>query len=182
MTRLMSLGIFATGGGHHVAGWRMPSSAWRAESVLDYYTNIAKTAAEAKLDMLFLADQLSAVDRNLGPGVAYMSFGGHDPLTLLPAIAARCETIGLVATATTTYNDPYHIARKFATLDVLSQGRGGWNLVTSGVSTEAQNFGREAHVEHGDRYEMANEFVDVVMGLWDSYDEHSFLVDRESGR
>jgi N-acetyl-S-(2-succino)cysteine monooxygenase len=105
-----------------------------------------------------------------------------DPLTLLPALAAVTQHIGLVATATTSYNEPYHLARKFASLDHISGGRAGWNMVTSSNVSEAYNFGREAHYEHGERYDRAVEFVEVVKGLWDSWEDQAFIRDRESGR
>jgi alkanesulfonate monooxygenase len=105
-----------------------------------------------------------------------------DPLTLLPALAAVTKHIGLCATATTSYNEPYHIARKFASLDHISGGRAGWNVVTSSNVSEAYNFGRERHFEHGERYDRAVEFVEVVKGLWDSWDDDAFLRDRATGR
>jgi len=104
-----------------------------------------------------------------------------DPLTLLPALAVVTERIGLIATASTSYNDPYHIARKFASLDHLSKGRAGWNLVTSANPHEAWNFGRETHLEHAERYRRAREFYEVVTGLWDSWADDAFLRDQESG-
>jgi FMN-dependent oxidoreductase (nitrilotriacetate monooxygenase family) len=104
-----------------------------------------------------------------------------DPLTLLPALAAVTEHIGLIATASTTYNEPYHVARKFASLDHISGGRAGWNLVTSANPHEAMNFGRDEHMEHGERYHRAREFFDVVTGLWDSWADDAFIRDVESG-
>jgi N-acetyl-S-(2-succino)cysteine monooxygenase len=104
-----------------------------------------------------------------------------EPITLLSALAAVTERIGLVATATTSYNEPYHIARKFASLDIISGGRAGWNIVTSARENEAFNFGREAHYPHEERYERAREFTNVVLGLWESWDEDAFIRDKESG-
>jgi FMN-dependent oxidoreductase (nitrilotriacetate monooxygenase family) len=104
-----------------------------------------------------------------------------DPLTLLPALAVVTEHLGLIATASTTYNDPYHVARKFASLDYISGGRAGWNVVTSANPREAMNFGREEHVEHGERYRRAREFFDVVTGLWDSWADDAFIRDVETG-
>jgi alkanesulfonate monooxygenase len=104
-----------------------------------------------------------------------------DPLTLLPALAAVTERIGLIATASTTYNEPYHVARKFASLDHISGGRAGWNVVTSGNPHEAMNFGLEEHVEHATRYRRAREFYDVVTGLWDSWADDAFIRDVEAG-
>jgi N-acetyl-S-(2-succino)cysteine monooxygenase len=105
-----------------------------------------------------------------------------EPITLLSALSTQTSHIGLVATASTSYNEPFHVARKFASLDHLSNGRAGWNLVTSGMATEAYNFNRDAHYEHGERYDRAHEFARVVVGLWDSWDDDAFLRDKESGR
>jgi FMN-dependent oxidoreductase (nitrilotriacetate monooxygenase family) len=107
---------------------------------------------------------------------------GFEPITLLSALAAVTNNVGLVATATTTYNEPLHIARKFASLDHISGGRAGWNLVTSTNPMEALNFGKEAHLAHDDRYDRAGEFAQVVRGLWDSWDEDAFVRDKASGR
>ncbi len=114
----------------------------------------------------------------LMPSATVTSF---DPMTLLPALAAVTEHIGLLATASTTYNDPYHVARKFASLDHLSGGRAGWNIVTSANPDEAKNFGQEAHLEHDERYRKGREFYEVVTALWDSWDDDAFLRDAESG-
>jgi alkanesulfonate monooxygenase len=105
-----------------------------------------------------------------------------EPITLLSALSALTTHIGLVATASTSYNEPFHVARKFASLDHLSGGRAGWNLVTSGMAAEAYNFGRDKHYEHGERYERAREFAQVVVGLWDSWDDDAFIRDKGSGR
>jgi N-acetyl-S-(2-succino)cysteine monooxygenase len=105
-----------------------------------------------------------------------------EPITLLAGIAGQTDRIGLVATVTTSYNEPYNVARKFASLDHISGGRAGWNVVTSANLSEAFNFGREAHYEHGERYDRALEFTEIVRGLWDSWDDDAFLRDRASGR
>ena len=105
-----------------------------------------------------------------------------EPLTLLAALAAVTTHLGLVSTATTTYNDPFNIARKFATIDHISKGRAGWNLVTSQNEDEAQNFGHDAHMDHALRYERAQEFYDVVTGLWDSWEDDAVIRDKASGR
>jgi alkanesulfonate monooxygenase SsuD/methylene tetrahydromethanopterin reductase-like flavin-dependent oxidoreductase (luciferase family) len=105
-----------------------------------------------------------------------------EPLTLLSALSVVTQHIGLVATATTTYNEPYHVARKFASLDQLSGGRAGWNLVTSANEQEALNFSRSSHVPHDQRYDRAREFATVVKGLWESWEDDAFLRDPESGR
>ena len=105
-----------------------------------------------------------------------------DPVTLLSAIAAVTQHIGLVATATTSYNEPYNVARRYASLDHISGGRAGWNVVTSSNASEAKNFGRDEHYAHGERYDRAREFVEVVRGLWDSYEDDAFVRDRASSR
>ncbi|QBD74540.1 LLM class flavin-dependent oxidoreductase [Ktedonosporobacter rubrisoli] len=178
----IKLGAFLMNTGHHVAAWRHPN-AW-AEHGLEFahYKHLAQTAEQAKFDMVFLADGV-AVRRNHDR--ASLSRSGQivhfEPLTLLSALAAATEHIGLVATASTTYNEPYHIARKFASLDYLSAGRAGWNVVTSASEAEAHNFNRETHMEHGLRYERAQEFLQVVKGLWDSWDDDAFVRDKASG-
>ncbi|GLV56807.1 monooxygenase [Dictyobacter sp. S3.2.2.5] len=176
------LGAFLQNTGHHVAAWRHPDS--RADGGLDFahYRQLAQTAERAKFDMVFLADGV-AVRRDQNP--ESLSRSGQivhfEPLTLLSALAAVTDHIGLVATASTTYNEPYHIARKFASLDYLSHGRSGWNVVTSATEAEALNFNREQHMEHALRYERAREFLQVTLGLWDSWDDDAFLRDKESG-
>ena len=132
---------------------------------------------------MFVADAVAVRDGKLAALSRWPQYMAYfDPLTLLPALAAVTTHIGLCATATTSYNEPYHIARKFASLDHISGGRAGWNVVTSSNLSEAYNFGREQHYEHGERYERAVEFVEVVQGLWDSWDDDAFLRDRASGR
>jgi alkanesulfonate monooxygenase len=132
---------------------------------------------------MFLADAVAVRDGKLAAlsrWPQYMVF--FDPVTLLSAIAPVTERIGLVATATTSYNEPYNVARKFASLDHICGGRAGWNVVTSANLSEAYNFGREAHFAHDERYDRAIEFADVVFGLWDSWDDDAFVRDRASGR
>jgi alkanesulfonate monooxygenase len=178
----IKLGAFLLNTGHHVAAWRHPD-AW-AEGGLDFahYRQLAQTAERAKFDMIFLADGV-AVRRD--KDIEALSRAGQtvhfEPLTLLSALSAVTEHVGLVATASTTYNEPYHIARKFASLDYLSGGRAGWNVVTSATEAEAKNFNRDKHMEHALRYERAREFLQVVTGLWDSWDDDAFVHDKESG-
>ncbi len=178
----IKLGAFLMNTGHHVAAWRHPAA--QADSGLNFphYRRLAETAERAKFDMVFLADGV-AVRRELNH--QSLSRQGQlvhfEPLTLLSALAAVTEHIGLVATASTTYNEPFHIARKFASLDYLSGGRAGWNIVTSATEAEAKNFNRDKHMEHALRYERAREFVQVVTGLWDSWDDDAFIRDKEEG-
>lgn len=180
----MRLGAFLYPGGHHVAAWRHPSSQADAGINAAHYRQIARTAEAAKFDLLFLADGVSIRGDDLDAlsRTAIRYVGQFEPLTLLSHLSAVTERIGLVATASTTYNEPFHVARKFASLDHLSGGRAGWNLVTSADPREAWNFSRESHLAHANRYARAEEFVDVVRGLWDSYADDAFVRDRETGR
>lgn len=178
-SRLMHLGAFLMETGHHAAAWRHPDV--QADGGTDFraYAALASTAERACFDAIFVADSVAA---NVGDGAARSARSDRlDPLTLLPALAAVTERIGLIATATTTYNEPYHIARKFASLDHISGGRAGWNLVTSDNAAEARNFGRAEHVGHDERYARAREFHRVVTGLWDSWADDSFVRDKASG-
>jgi len=176
------LGAFLMNTGHHVAAWRHPDA--YADGGLDFphYKRLAQTAERAKFDMAFLADGVAVRrDHNLDSLSRSGQLVHFEPLTLLSALSAVTEHIGLVATASTTYNEPYHIARKFASLDYLSSGRAGWNVVTSASEAEAKNFNRDKHMEHALRYERAREFLQVVTGLWDSWDDDAFIRDKETG-
>lgn len=180
----MRLGAFLYPGGHHIAAWRHPSSQADAGINAAHYRRIAQVAEAAKFDLIFLADGVAVrgddIDALSRTAIRYV--GQFEPLTLLSHLSAVTERIGLVATASTTYNEPFHVARKFASLDHLSEGRAGWNLVTSADPREAWNFSRESHLAHAHRYARAEEFVDVVRGLWDSYEDDAFVRDREAGR
>lgn len=179
----MKLGAFFHPTGNHVAAWLHPAAQIDAGSNVEHYIAIAQTAERAKFDLVFLADAVATRDGNLealSRWPQYMAY--FEPLTLLSAIAAVTKRIGLVSTATTSYNEPYTIARKFASLDHISHGRAGWNVVTSANRSEAHNFGRAEHYEHGARYARAIEFVEVVRGLWDSWDDDAFVRDRPSRR
>ncbi len=179
----MHLGAFFHPTGNHVAAWLHPEAQIDAGTNFQHYAQITQTAERGKFDLMFVADAVATRDGKLSALSRWPQYMAYfDPLTLLPALAAVTHRIGLVATATTSYNEPYHIARKFASLDHISGGRAGWNVVTSSNVSEAWNFGREQHFEHGERYDRAVEFVDVVKGLWDSWDDDAFLRDRASGR
>jgi alkanesulfonate monooxygenase len=178
----LRLGAFLPATGHHVAAWRHPNA--RADGGLSFqhYRELAQTAERGKFDMVFLADGLAVRDRDRGNDALSRTAVVHfEPLTLLSALSTVTQRIGLTATVSTTYNEPFHLARKFASLDHLSGGRAGWNLVTSATEAEALNFSREKHMEHTLRYERAKEFVDVVKALWDSWEDDAFLWDKESG-
>ena len=179
----MSLGAFLHPTGHHIAAWRHPRS--RANGHVDFahYAEMARVAERGKFDTIFIADSpgvrawpletTSRVDLYVAP---------FEPLTLLSALAPLTTHIGLSATVTTTYNEPFHVARKLASLDHISRGRAGWNLVTSVNNAEAFNFGHTAHPLHEERYRRAREFAAVVRGLWDSWADDAFVYNRESGR
>ncbi|UZS67508.1 LLM class flavin-dependent oxidoreductase [Pseudomonas syringae] len=177
--RQMKLGAFLMATGHHVAAWRHPEVPADAGLDFKHYRHVARVAEAAKFDALFVADSVAAATGDIA---SCMARSDHfEPLTLLSALSAVTEHIGLIATATTTYNEPYHVARKFASLDHLSGGRAGWNLVTSDAAAEAQNFGRAEHVGHAERYSRAREFHQVVTGLWDSWADDAFTRDKASG-
>jgi len=177
--RQMKLGAFLMATGHHVAAWRHPAVPAGAGLDFKHYRHVARVAEAAKFDALFVADSVAAATGDIASRMARSDH--FEPLTLLSALSAVTEHIGLIATATTTYNEPYHVARKFASLDHLSGGRAGWNLVTSDAAAEAQNFGRAEHVGHAERYSRAREFHQVVTGLWDSWADDAFTRDKASG-
>lgn len=172
----MHLNAFLMGVGHHDAAWRHPRTNPERITDLGHFQELARTAERGRLDSLFLADGLT-----LWGNARYNAVGGFEPVTLLSALAASTEHIGLIATVSTTFNEPYHVAREFASLDHLSGGRAGWNIVTSGNVNEARNFGLDEHVAHGRRYERAHEFLEVAVKLWDSWHDDAVVIDRERG-
>jgi FMN-dependent oxidoreductase (nitrilotriacetate monooxygenase family) len=178
----MHLGAFFFGVGHHLAAWRHPDVDATASVTPATLKAWARQAEAAKFDAIFFADNVgmsdgpaSVVTRNALPYP-------FDPLLLQSALAGVTERIGVVATVSTTYLPPYHLARKFATLDHLSAGRSGWNLVTSGSDFEARAFGLDQQLEHAQRYEKAHEYVKVVKGLWDSWEDDAFIHDKAANR
>jgi alkanesulfonate monooxygenase len=178
----MRLGAYFNPTGHHVASWRHPRAQKDAHVNLRHYVEIAQTAERAKLDMIFLADSAAVRHADIEAQCRSVQFiANFEPITLLSAIAMMTDRIGLVATASTSYNEPYHVARKFASLDHISAGRAAWNVVTSGSRIEAFNFNRTAPYPHADRYKRAQEFVEVVTGLWDSWEDDAFIRDQDSG-
>ena len=181
MTRRLLLGAFLFHpGGSHVSGWRHPSAEPERHVDIDYYARFAETAERGVFDTIFLADGLYFWDR-FPSGVDHYGQTRLEPLTLLSALAVRTRSIGLAATVSTTYNEPFHVARAIASLDHISRGRAAWNLVTSRYDEEARNFGGDDHLDHALRYERGAEFVDVVQQLWDSWADDAILADRESG-
>ncbi|MFV3370920.1 LLM class flavin-dependent oxidoreductase [Pseudomonas sp. NY15435] len=176
----ISLGAFLMGSGHHLAAWRHPQAPSGALG-LAHFRRLAQTAERGLFDAIFFADNLALLGSN--ELAAHTTHGEVlDPLMLLATLASSTERIGLISTVSTSYNDPYLLARRFASLDHLSGGRAGWNLVTSATDQEAQNFGLDQHFEHADRYSRAEEFIDVARGLWDSFADDAFLRDKVSGR
>jgi FMN-dependent oxidoreductase (nitrilotriacetate monooxygenase family) len=165
----------------HTAWWRHPGSFPDANFNFAHLKRFIQKLEYGKFDAFFMADHLAVMNMPMAALKRSATVASFDPLTLLPALAAVTERIGLIATASTTYNEPYHVARKFASLDYISGGRAGWNVVTSGNPQEALNFGREEHMEHSVRYARAREFFDVVTGLWDSWADDAFIRDVESG-
>ena len=183
MPRQLKLGLSMRYLGYHAAAWRHPGVDPNGASKLSHFVRVAQTAERAKFDMVFLADGIGIRAKDEPPGALSRSAqtAELEPITLLSALAAVTSRIGLVATASTTYNEPFHIARKYASLDHLSGGRAGWNVVTSWSDAEARNFNRDSHLDYDTRYERAAEFVEVVKGLWDSWEDGAVLGDQASG-
>jgi N-acetyl-S-(2-succino)cysteine monooxygenase len=180
--RMMKLGAFVHETGQHVAAWRHPGAYAESGTVFSQAVDVARTAERGKFDLLFLAD--SAAVSVFGSPESRGRMGKvvkFEPITVLSALAAVTTHLGLVATCSSTYNEPYTLARQFASLDQISGGRAGWNLVTSNNEAEAFNHGRDVHAAHADRYDRAAEFAEVVNGLWDSWDEDAFIRDQATG-
>ncbi len=179
---MMHLGAFVHETGQHVAAWRHPEAHFHSGASFADAVEVAQTAERGKFDFLFLADtaavSLSGTPESRGRMGKVVKF---EPMTILSALAAVTKHLGLVATSTTTFNEPYTLARQFASLDQISGGRSGWNLVTSNNEDDALNYSLEQHPAHADRYERAIEFAEVVTGLWDSWDEDAFIRDKDSG-
>jgi N-acetyl-S-(2-succino)cysteine monooxygenase len=180
----MNLAVFLTAdANYHHLGWRRPCSWVDSGSNFQRWIEFARIAEAAKLDMLFIADQIAVVGGDDLEAITNSSkIARLEPMTLLSALASHTRNIGLAATCATSYSEPYTVARMFASLDHISGGRAGWNCVTGGQKEEAQNFSLERHHTHADRYERANEFADVVMGLWNSFDDDALLYDKGAGQ
>lgn len=182
--RQMKLAVFMHGdSNYHSAGWRHPHAYADGGLNLKRWIEFAQIMERGKLDMLFIADTIgmpmTESPETLGQASLVDKF---EPLTVLAALSPMTEHLGLVATCATTYNQPYNVARILASIDHLSGGRCGWNLVTGGVRDDALHFNLQTHVVHADRYEMAEEFADVCLGLWDSFEDDAILRDKASGR
>ena len=176
--RQLHLGAFLQGVGHHLAAWRHPDVDPAGAVQLAHYKNLARIAEAGKFDAIFFADNVGLADAPADILTKAALPYYFEPLLLLVALAGVTERIGLVATVSTTYLPPYHLARKFATLDQISGGRSGWNLVTSGSDFEARNFGLDQQLTHATRYERAQEYMGVVKGLWDSWEDAPYLFDK----
>jgi N-acetyl-S-(2-succino)cysteine monooxygenase len=173
----MKLGAFFMIPGHHVAAWRHPEAEAHQVMTFDFIKRLAQTAERGKFDMIFLADGYAVRSKNqrvLEQTVNTL----FEPFTLLSALSAVTKHVGLAGTVSTTYNEPFNVARKFASLDHLSTGRAAWNVVTSNTEAEARNFNQHHHLLHSKRYERAEEFVDVVTKLWDSWEDEALVFDK----
>ena len=166
--------------GDHRMSWRHPDAPGQEIFDLPYYQRLAEAAESARMDAIFVADHVAMWD-TYESNIAHYANARLEPITLLAALSAVTRHIGLIVTASASYSEPYNIARAFASLDHLSHGRFGWNVVTSGMNEEAMNFGRDANIEHAFRYERAQEFLEVTKALWDSLEDSSLPMDKESG-
>jgi FMN-dependent oxidoreductase (nitrilotriacetate monooxygenase family) len=174
--RKIRLGTFLGGTGSNMASWRHPHAVADATINLDYFKDLTRRAEAAKFDFAFFGDGLYISEKS------HPNFlNRFEPLTLLAALAGVTTHIGLAATLSTTYSEPYTVARQFASIDHLSNGRAGWNIVTSPLEGSALNYSKPAHPEHDLRYRMAQEFIEVTTGLWDSWEDDAFIRDKASG-
>src|SRR6266566_3875947 len=176
MKRQLHLNLFIHSRGHHEASWRHPAASALPLTDIRYYQDLAQRAEAALFDSIFLADQLA-----LGDDVAQAARSWLEPITTLAAVAVATSRIGMIATCSTTYTEPFNLARQFASLDHISNGRVAWNIVTSWLSTAARNFGGAGQVTHAARYARGEEFMTVVKALWDSWAEDAVVDDRLGG-
>ena len=177
MNRQLHLNLFIHSRGHHEASWRHPESSPLPLTDIRYFQDLAQRAEAALFDSIFLADQLA-----LGEDASQAARTWLEPITVLAALAVSTSRIGVIATASTTYTEPFNLARQFASIDHISNGRAGWNIVTSWLATAARNFGGTSQVSHEDRYARAEEFMAVGTALWDSWAEDAVIDDRATGR
>jgi len=178
----LRLGAFMRPVSIHTGAWRYPGAWPDANFNFARIRQLAQTLERGRFDAFFMADHLAVLNMPIEALQRSHTVTSFEPFTLLSALAQHTQHIGLVATASTTFDEPFHIARRFASLDHLSEGRAGWNIVTTSNPDAALNFGREDHMEHDERYARAREFYDVVTGLWDSWADDAFERDVESGR
>jgi FMN-dependent oxidoreductase (nitrilotriacetate monooxygenase family) len=180
MRRMILSAFFFNPQGDHRMSWRHPKAPLREVFDLPYFQSLAGIAEAAKLDALFVADHVGMWD-TYESNVTHYANPRLEPITLLSALAAVTSKIGLLATASASYSEPYNLARMFASLDHISHGRAGWNVVTSSMPEEAMNFGLDGNIDHGNRYERAAEYLDIVKALWDSIEDDAILLDRDTG-
>jgi FMN-dependent oxidoreductase (nitrilotriacetate monooxygenase family) len=176
-TRPLHFSAFIWPNGYHESAWRVVRDDVRGVRGLPYYTDIARIAKRGLIDAIFLADNIAIAEYR----ATYLPQTQFDPILVLSALAAVTSRMGLIGTGSTTYSKPWELARRFATLDHLSAGRAGWNIVTTVTPLAAANFGEPFHPDHADRYTRAHEFVDVVQRAWDSWEDGAVIGDRERG-
>jgi FMN-dependent oxidoreductase (nitrilotriacetate monooxygenase family) len=176
MSRHLHLNLFIHGRGHHEAAWRHPAASPLPLTDIRYYTGLARTAEAGQVDSIFLADTLG-----VGEDIAHAPRTWLEPVTTLAALAGVTSHIGLIATCSTTYTEPFNLARQFASIDHMSRGRAGWNIVTTWLATASGNYGGAGPLSHAERYERAEEYMQVVKGLWDSWSDDAVLDDRATG-
>jgi FMN-dependent oxidoreductase (nitrilotriacetate monooxygenase family) len=179
--RQLKLGAFMRPASIHTGAWRYPGAFPDANFNFAHLKRFAQKLEHGRFDAFFMADHLGVLNMPVEALKRSHTVTSFEPFTLLSALAGATEHIGLVATASTTFDEPFHIARRFASLDHLSGGRAGWNIVTTANPDSAKNFGLEQHVDHDERYVRAREFYDVVTGLWDSFADDAFVRDFDTG-
>jgi FMN-dependent oxidoreductase (nitrilotriacetate monooxygenase family) len=177
MTKQMHLNLFIHGRGHHEAAWRHPNASPLQLTDIRYYIDVARKAEAGLFDSIFLADSLA-----VGEDVANAPRTWLEPITTLAALAGATSRIGLIATCSTTYTEPFNLARQFASIDHMSNGRVGWNIVTTWLAAASGNYGGQGPLSHAERYERAEEYMRVVTGLWDSWSDDAVRDDREGGQ
>lgn len=180
-SRQLRLGAFMRPVSIHTGAWRYPGAFSDANFNFGHIKRFAQTLERGRFDAFFMADHVAVLNMPMDALKRSATVTSFEPLTLLPALAAVTGHLGLIATGSTTYDEPYHVARRFASLDHISEGRAGWNVVTTSNPNASLNFGREDHLEHAERYRRAREFFDVVTGLWDSWADDAFVRDVENG-
>ena len=176
MKRQLHLNLFISSRGHHEAAWRHPDATSKLATDIGYIQGLAQRAEEGLFDSIFFADALAQVSGSVQLSLRL------EPLTVLGALAVSTKKIGLIATASTTYTEPFNLVRQLTSLDHISKGRIGWNIVTSNSKATAQNYGYEDQISHDDRYTRADEFMEVAKALWDSWSDNAIADDRESGQ
>src|ERR1700709_803212 len=179
--RQLRLGAFMRPVSIHTGAWRYPGAWPDANFNFAHIKQLIRNLERGRYDAFFMADHLAVLNMPVNALKRSHTVTSFEPFTLLSALAAVTENIGLIATGSTTFDEPYHVARRFASLDHISGGRAGWNIVTTSNPDAALNFGLDDHMEHAQRYKRAREFYEVVTGLWDSFADDAFVRDVKSG-